>query len=99
MRIVAPQGVTLKGAGIETLGQEPTTQATIYEAKSAVLDVAIEGTGALRADAGQSAGEEEEGGPGIQQIRPRVYDRLIPILALSGVILLLTLALVYRRSA
>jgi hypothetical protein len=99
MRIVAPQGVTLKGEGVEALGQEPTTQATIYEAKSAALDVAIEGTGALRAETGEAGGEEEEGGAGIQQIRPRVYDRLIPVLALSGVILLLTLALVYRRSA
>jgi hypothetical protein len=99
MRIVAPQGVTLKGEGIEALGQEPTTQATIYEAKSATVDVLVEGTGGLRAAAGESGGEEEEGGPGIQQIRPRVYDRLIPVLALSGVILGLTLALAYRRRA
>jgi hypothetical protein len=98
VRIVAPQGVTLKGAGVEALGQEPTTQATIYEVKGAAIDVEVEGTGALRAGGEESGGDEDES-PGIQQIRPRVYDRLLWVLALSGVILALTLALVYRRRA
>ena len=94
VRLVAPAGVTLTGAALKQIGQEPSTQATVYELAGADYDVEIQGTGTLRA----AEGAEEEGGPGIQQIGARVYDRFYTILGLAFLILLLGFILLYRRS-
>ena len=95
-RIVAPPGVTLKGDGIQFLGQEPATQASIYEVSGREYKITVEGSGSLREAAGQA---EEEGGAGLQQIRPRLYDRLYVIVGLALLILLLGLAMLYRKQA
>jgi hypothetical protein len=67
-RLVVPSGVSLKGEGIESLGQEPRTQASIYGVKGLEYKVEIQGAGALRET------ESSEAGPGIVQIMPKVYQ-------------------------
>jgi hypothetical protein len=89
-RLVTPRGVALKGDSIEDLGREPQTQAAIYKVKGKEFQFAIEGKGALRNEA---SGEE---GPGIQEILPRVYDRLYLVLGLASLILALGLIVLYR---
>lgn len=93
-RLVVPNGVTLSGEGLKPLGQEPSTQAAIYEASEAAYKVEIQGTGSLRAAANEDAGDD---GPSIQQILPRVYDRLAWIIVPALVMLALGFVLLYRR--
>ena len=93
LRLVAPQGVTLKGDGLEFLGQEPKSQASIYGVKSAEYKVDIQGTAA--ADAGSSE-DEEGGGSGLDEILPRIYDNVYSVVGLALVILVLGFALLYR---
>ena len=94
-RLVAPVGVTLQGAGVERVGQEPRTQATIYGIKGTSYQVEIQGAAAPRA--AQPAAEEESG-PTIDQIAPPGYeDRRWVVLGLVVATLLLGFALHYRR--
>lgn len=94
-RLVAPVGVTLSGADIEPMGQEPTTQASIFNVKSERYKVGIEGTGSL----GQpgAASNEDAGMPQIHEAPPRVYDRIWWILTLAMLILGVGAFLLYRR--
>jgi hypothetical protein len=93
--LVAPQGVTLKGDDIELAGTEPTTQASIYRIKNANFTVQVEGTGALQQEAGAASGEDN-GAPGIQEVKPRIYDRLYWILGMAFGVLALGSVLLYR---
>jgi hypothetical protein len=95
VRLIVPPGVSLSGAGVEPLGQEPTTQASIYQTKAATFKVDISGTGTLRAPESETGSE----GPGIQQILPRLYDRLWWIVGLSMAILAAGGALLFRKQA
>ena len=94
-RLVVPNGVSLVGEGLKALGQEPTTQAAIYEVGEPAYTVSIRGSGSLRAAASEDASDED--GPAIQQILPRVYDRLAAILIPALLILALGFVLLYRR--
>jgi hypothetical protein len=93
--LVSALGVTLTGESIVASRFEPSFQATVYSVKGDVLDLMVEGLGSLN---GPATGEED-GDPGMQQIRPRIYERLYFIVGLSGVILALAFLLLYRRSA
>jgi hypothetical protein len=98
VRLVAPQGVTLSGGDIRLLGQEPKTQAKVYEVQGRDYTVQIEGTGQLaKPEAGESDGGSGE--RGIQTISARIYDQAYVILGLSLLILLLGFILLYRRGA
>lgn len=44
-RLVAPQGVEIKGAGLEELGPEPRSQARIFGVKGPSIQVEIQGNG------------------------------------------------------
>jgi len=95
-RLVTPQGVTLAGNGLRPLGNEPSTQAALYDVKGPSYKVEIQGTGALRAAAAPQDSADEESGPAIQQILPRVYDRLAWILVPASLALALGFVLLYR---
>lgn len=98
-RLVTPRGVTLKGDGISELGREPATQAAIYNLTGQDLKVEIAGTGSLRsAESSGGGGGGEEEGPSIQEIMPRVYDRVYLVLALAAGILIFGFVLVFRNS-
>ncbi len=97
LRLVVPSGVTLNGEGLKPLGQEPASGASIFEVGGGEYKVEIQGSGAL-GSAGAGA-DEEESGPGIEQILPRVYSNVYWILGLSLAILLLGFVLLYRRAS
>jgi hypothetical protein len=91
-RLVAPAGVTLKGDGVLSLGQEPRTQATIYEVKTKDFKIEISGTGSLR----QAESSEEASQPSFEEIQPKVLGNMKWILALAFGILTLGFILLYR---
>lgn len=95
-RIVVPAGVTLNGEGLELLGREPTTQASVYEYQGKQVRVEFDGFGTL---GGPHADSEPDEAEGLRQIRPAVYDRLPWILGLAGLILLAGLLLLYLKDA
>ena len=73
-KVLAPPGVTLKGDGVESLGQEPQTQATIYSMKGPDLRFDVQGTGELR-DTSSSGGDSGgQGSPGLTQNLPKLYN-------------------------
>jgi hypothetical protein len=105
-RLVAPNGVTLEGDGLKSLGREPQTQAAIYETTAAAYDVKISGTGSLRNAAGggteTTAGgaddAAEEAGPSFQVITPPGFDESkTEILVLALAVLALGFVLLVRR--
>lgn len=76
-RVLAPPGVTLKGDGVESLGQEPQTQATIYSMKGPDLRFDVQGTGELRDASGGGNGNgngQDNGSPGLTQNLPKLYN-------------------------
>jgi hypothetical protein len=95
--LVAPNGVTLKGDDIELAGQEPKTQASIYRIKNANFKVEVDGTGSLQPEA-SAASEEDNGSPSLQEVKPRIYDRLYWILGMAFAVLGLGSVLLYRSS-
>ena len=95
-RLVVPQGVEIKGAGLEELGPEPRSQARIFGVKGASIEVEIQGTGSIRA--AEAAPEDDESGPGIKQILPRLYDRVWVIVGIALAILALGFVMLYRRA-
>ncbi len=97
-RLVVPKGVTIKGEGLEALGEEPSSKAAIFGMKGESYSVEVSGEGGLR-NAAQPAEPDESEGPGIQRIPPRIHDQMYPILGISLAILMLGFLLLYRRSA
>jgi hypothetical protein len=96
--LVAPNGVTLKGENIELAGQEPKTQASIYQIKGSSYKVEVEGTGSLE-QPGTPSSDEDNGMPTIQEVKPRIYDRLYWILGMAFGILGLGSILLYRNAS
>jgi hypothetical protein len=94
VRLVTPPGVTIQGEGVKFLDKHPESQASIYDFPGTDLAVDVIGTGTLRPTEGESDGEDS---PGLQQIRPRLYDRFRIILGLTLFILALGMVLLYRK--
>ncbi len=101
LRLVVPSGVTLKGDNIEVMGQEPNTQAVIYNVKGNAFKVQVEGSATLTPtdNAGQGTPQEDTGQPHIEEATPRLYDRLGFILGITFGILLLGSILLWRRGS
>jgi hypothetical protein len=97
LRVVVPAGVQLAGDNLKQLATEPNTQAVIYEASGTEIALKISGSGSLSAAA--PAAEEEDPSGGITQAKPRLYNRLYWILALTLVMLGLGFVLLYRKDA
>ena len=74
-RLVAPPGITLKGDGIESLGQEPKTQAMVYNVKDLNLKVDIAGVGTFAREGAQQS--SEDGSPPLSQNLPKIYGLLL----------------------
>ncbi len=97
-RLVVPDGVTLEGDEVKSLGREPQTQASIYETTAAAYQVKIAGTGSLRGATAASSDQAEDSGPSIQMIPPPGFEsRRTEILVLALLVLALGFALLYRR--
>ena len=96
-RLVVPNGVTLKGDGIQALGQEPQTKAAIYDVKGPDFKVEIAGNGSMQqADESAEVSDESGGGATYEQIPPKVYNKLTWILVLAFTILALGFILLFR---
>lgn len=97
-RLVTPSSVTLTGDGIDSLGQEPQTQAHIYDVKTPDFKVKIEGTGSLRApDGSAQQADEDDGHPQVESGAARIYSQLPWVLGLTFVILGLGGVMLYRK--
>ncbi len=97
VRLVTPAGVTLSGDEVTPVGQEPQTQATVYDLTSREYSVTVEGSGSLRAP--PEAAAPSGGGAGIQQIDAQIYERVEVIVGLALLVLLAGFLLLYRRSS
>lgn len=97
LRLIAPNGVTLAGADIQSLGQEPKTQATIYNVTAKNdFSVDISGIGSLHG--GESAQVDTSDSPEVTDGAPPVYAHLPVLVALAFSILAVGLLLLYRTS-
>jgi hypothetical protein len=98
MRLIAPNGVTLAGSDIQSLGQEPKTQATIYNL-TAKNDFSIDISGIGSLHGGQDAGQvDTSDSPEVTEGKPPVYAHLSIMVALAFSILGVGLLLLYRTS-
>jgi hypothetical protein len=94
--LIVPKGVTLTGDNLNDMGPEPRTQAHLYGLKEASYKISL--TGAAEpspADAVADSGDQS-GAPQIQEIMPRLYTKVGPILGLALGILALGFVLLYR---
>lgn len=97
LRLVAPPGVALEGDDVRPLGQEPQTQAMIYDVVNATgYTVKVTGTGSLNAAADDSSSESDA--PQVEQKDPPVYHHLAWLTGLGLCMLGLGLLLLYRSS-
>jgi hypothetical protein len=97
-RLVAPAGVTIQGEGLSQVGQEPNSQAVIYEVKTAAYKVNIQGSGSMRAAAADDSGDDN--GPQIQQILPPAFEEhRFLIMGVALVALALGFVLLYRKGS
>ena len=98
-RLVTPPTVSLTGDGIESLGQEPQTQAHLYNLSGLDYNVLIDGTGALNlgAPSGDAPQDVDNGAPKVEVASARIYSRLGWVLGLAFGILALGGVALYRR--
>lgn len=97
--LIVPNGVTLKGDGLNDLGPEPRTQAHIFGLSGAAYKVQLTGiVAAAPADAAGGEAVADDGGPRIEQIMPRVNSKTVSILIVVLGMLALGFALLYRAS-
>jgi hypothetical protein len=92
-RFIAPTGVTLESKDIRSLGQEPQTQATIYDLLSPAYTIDVKGAGTMAQDDTDDADV-----PKVEQKNPPVYHHLVWLTALGLGALLVGVLLLYRAS-
>jgi hypothetical protein len=100
--LIVPNGVTLKAEHVNDLGVEPRTQAHIYGLTGTSYNIQLTGAevaGPADTGAGSDGQQEQESGPQIAPILPRIYTQVKPILAIALGILGLGFALLYRKEA
>jgi hypothetical protein len=92
--LVAPNGVTMEGANLQIMGQDPRTKATVYGLTSDTYSVKLTGSPA----AAPADDAEKDGSPKIEETMPRLYRNGKLIIALALGILALGFAVLYRSS-
>jgi hypothetical protein len=100
--LVAPDGVTLEGAGLQDLGEEPRTHAHIFGLAANAYNIKL--TGAVTASAAaepatDSSADSQDSGSRIEVILPRVNAKAKLIVGLALAILGLGFVLLYRTQA
>jgi 5-hydroxyisourate hydrolase-like protein (transthyretin family) len=92
--LVVPNGVTLKGEGVENKGQEPRSQASVYSVTTAAYKVEIAGSMPAAAAADADSGDN---GPSLEEVSPKILQQNMKwILALALGILALGFIVLYR---
>jgi hypothetical protein len=94
--LIAPNGVTLDGAGLNDLGEEPRSQAHIYGLADSAYQIKLTGAPVASSTADSGAGDQADNGPQIEQIMPRLYSQTVPIILLALAVLAVGFALLYR---
>jgi len=97
--LVTPPTVTVTGDGIESAGQEPQTQANIYNLSGLEYHLLITGIGSLRGEDSAQAQGEDSGSPQVEIKKPRLYAQLFWVLGLAFGILALGGTMLFRRGA
>ncbi|MGB7758183.1 MAG: hypothetical protein WBL61_00055 [Bryobacteraceae bacterium] len=100
--LVAPQGVTLEGAGLQDLGEEPRTHAHIFGLAANAYKIKLTGAAAAAEPAAGPAADasaDQDSGSRIEVILPRVNAKAKLIVGLALAILGLGFALLYRAQA
>jgi len=96
--LVIPSGVTIKGDNVDLAGQEPQTQANIYRIQGTEFKVQVDGAGSLQPAGDASAPDDDSGAPGIEEVKPRIYEHLYLILGIAFATLALGSIVLYRSS-
>ena len=92
--LVVPNGITIKGEGLESRGQEPRSQASIYSVKTATYKVEIAGVAPV---AGADDSSDSDSGPSFEEVSPKILQQNMKwILALALGILALGFIALYR---
>jgi hypothetical protein len=97
VRFVVPPGVTLESSDIRSLGQEPQTQATIYDLTASAYTINVTGTGSLGGDTSADNGDDSDR-PQVEQKNPPVYQHLGLLVGLALALLAVAVLLLYRSS-
>jgi len=100
--LVAPEGVTLEGGGLQDLGEEPRTHAHIFGLAANAYRIKLTGAVAASATAAEpadSAADSQDSGSRIEVILPRVNGKAKLIVGLALAILGLGFVLLYRAQA
>ena len=97
--LIVPNGVTLDGQNLKDMGQEPRTQARIFGLQKDAYDIKLSGAAVPTGDAAAGGDQPDSSGPQIEQIMPRVYGQVWPILGITLGILALGFVLLYRAHA
>ena len=95
--LIAPSGVTMEGANLQSLGQEPRTKAQIYGLASDSYSVKLTGAAAAAPAAGDDSAASDSG-PQIEETMPRLHRHGKLIIGLALGILALGFAVLYRSS-
>jgi len=93
--LIVPDGVDMKGAGLNDLGPEPRTKAHIYGFAGSAYKIQLTGA-EVAPPAADDAAAQEQSGPQIEQIMPRLNSKAPLILAMALGILALGFAILYR---
>jgi hypothetical protein len=97
VRFVVPPGVTLESSDIRSLGQEPQTQATIYDLVSNAYTINVTGVGSL-GQSGAEASADDADMPKVEQKDPPIYHHLGWLVGLALGTMLIGILLLYRSS-
>jgi hypothetical protein len=97
VRLVVPPGVTVQSSDVRSLGQEPQTQAMIYDLTSPSFTLNISGTGTL-GQGDQASDEDEADRPQVSENNPPVYHHLGWLVGLGMGLLGVAAVLLYRSS-
>ena len=102
-RLASPGSVVLSGENVKDLGQEPQSQARLYEVTGASFEANITGTGTLHVndspEDGKAAKQEDNGAPQIQEVPARIYTRLFWVLGFAFGMLALGGTYLYRKGS
>ena len=97
--LIAPQGVTLVGEGLQDLGIYPRTQAHIFGLPGNTYKITVTGAAVAAPEPEAAASDEQDNGQKISAILPRIYGNIKVILGLALAILAVGFALLYRKSS
>jgi hypothetical protein len=94
--LVAPSGVTLEGANLQDLGEEPRTHAHIFGLAGDAYSIKLSGAVAAAPAAPDTASEDAS--PKIEETMPRLYRQGKLIIGLALGVLAMGFAILYRAS-